>query len=246
MDVEGVTVHVEMQTASTKTLLAQFGGPAQRLGVGQSLEKVVSHEIKELGQHVLGCTVSYRMPPGVRPPAGPSADLQDPSIESFRKFYKFAVSNPRLRQCICQHGHVPQVTNPLSVKTKVHLPRSPTALLSNEQREKVFLEVHIQNLTQDAMWLERIQFECVDGWQAQDANGLEDTSAGSEKSLFTGSTALMQPQDVRQYIYILLPVNLPPFPITHAPGAILALGRLDISWRSSFGEPGRLLTSVRD
>ncbi|EJF62442.1 hypothetical protein DICSQDRAFT_160869 [Dichomitus squalens LYAD-421 SS1] len=226
VDVEGVIVHVEMQTASTKTLLAEFGGPEQRLGVGQSLEKIVSHEIKELGQHVLGCTVSYRMPPGVRPPPGQSADLQDPSVESFRKFYKFAV------------------TNPLSVKTKVHLPRSPTALLSSEEREKVLLEVHIQNLTQDAMWLERMQFDCVDGWQAQDANYLEDAAAGSKESLFTGSTALMQPQDVRQYIYILQPINLPPFPITHAPGAILALGRLDISWRSSFGEPGRLLTST--
>ena len=110
----------------------------------------------------------------------------------------------------------------------------------------MFLEVHIQNLTQDAMWLERMQFECVDGWQVQDANSLENPVSGSKEPLFSGSTALMQPQDVRQYIYILLPVSLPPFPITHAPGAILGLGRLDISWRSSFGEPGRLLTSVRD
>lgn len=96
------------------------------------------------------------------------------------------------------------------------------------------------------MWLERMQFECVDGWQVQDANSLENPVSGSKEPLFSGSTALMQPQDVRQYIYILLPVSLPPFPITHAPGAILGLGRLDISWRSSYGEPGRLLTSVRD
>lgn len=109
----------------------------------------------------------------------------------------------------------------------------------------MFLEVHIQNLTQDAMWLERMQFECVDGWQVQDANILENTAAGSKEYLFSGSTALMQPQDIRQYIYILSPKVLPAFPITHAPGAILGLGRLDISWRSSYGEPGRLLTSVR-
>nr|VWO98687.1 N/A [Ganoderma boninense] len=215
-----------MQTASSKTLLAEFGGSTHRLAVGHSLEKVVSHEIKELGQHVLGCIVSYRMPPGMRAPPGQPTDTQDPSIQSFRKFYKFAV------------------TNPLSVKTKVHLPRSPSALLSTQEREKVFLEVHIQNLTQDAMWLERMQFECVDGWQVQDTNSLENPASGSKEPLFSGSTALMQPQDVRQYIYILLPVSLPPFPITHAPGAILGLGRLDISWRSSYGEPGRLLTST--
>ncbi|KAI0670635.1 DUF974-domain-containing protein [Trametes maxima] len=218
VDVDGVVVRVEMQTASSKALLAEFGGPDQRLPVGESLEKIVSHEIKELGQHVLGCTVSYRVPPGFR--------TLPPFIQTFRKFYKFAV------------------TNPLSVKTKVHVPRSPTALLSSQEREKVFLEVHIQNLTQDAMWLERMQFECVEGWQAQDANIVDNATAGAKEYLFSGSTALMQPQDLRQYIYILSPKVLPPFPIAHVPGSIVALGRLDISWRSSFGEPGRLLTST--
>jgi hypothetical protein len=55
----------------------------------------------------------------------------------------------------------------------------------------------------------------------------------------------MQPQDMRQYIYILVPKVLSGLPITHAPGSVISLGRLDIAWRSSFGEPGRLLTSVR-
>ncbi|KAI0637237.1 DUF974-domain-containing protein [Trametes polyzona] len=226
IDVDGVTVRVEMQTASSKALLAEFGGPSHRLAVGETLEKIVSHEIKELGQHVLGCTVSYRVPPGVRQPPPQAGDPQDPGVHTFRKFYKFAV------------------TNPLSVKTKVHLPRSPTALLSAQEREKVFLEVHIQNLTQDAMWLERMQFECIEGWQVQDANILEHAATGSKEYLFSGSTALMQPQDLRQYIYILSPKVLPAFPISHVPGTILPLGRLDISWRSCYGEPGRLLTST--
>ncbi|KAI0781197.1 DUF974-domain-containing protein [Trametes elegans] len=226
VDVEGVTVRVEMQTASSKALLAEFGGPGQKLSVGESLERVVSHEIKELGQHVLGCTVTYRVPPGIRHLPIQAAELQDSGIQSFRKFYKFAV------------------TNPLSVKTKVHLPRSPSALLSSKEREKVFLEVHIQNLTQDAMWLERMQFECIEGWGVQDANILDHAASGSKEYLFSGSTALMQPQDLRQYIYILFPKALPPFPISHVPGSILPLGRLDISWRSSYGEPGRLLTST--
>ncbi|KAH9901130.1 DUF974-domain-containing protein [Cubamyces lactineus] len=226
VEVEGVTVRVEMQTVSSKALLAEFGGPEQRLGVGESLERIVSHEIKELGQHVLGCIVSYRVPLGFRQSLPPTTDAPDPSVQTFRKFYKFAV------------------TNPLSVKTKVHVPRSPSALLSSQEREKVFLEVHIQNLTQDAMWLERMQFECVEGWQVQDANILENPATTAKEYLFSGSTALMQPQDLRQYIYILSPKVLPAFPITHVPGSILALGRLDISWRSSYGEPGRLLTST--
>lgn len=90
LDVEGVTLRVEMQTATTKATLAEYGGPDFRLSTGDTLEKVVHHEIKELGQHVLACTVSYRLPPGQRPTHA-AADGHDPSIQSFRKFYKFAV-----------------------------------------------------------------------------------------------------------------------------------------------------------
>ncbi|OBZ75869.1 Trafficking protein particle complex subunit 13, partial [Grifola frondosa] len=225
VDVEAVVMRVEMQTANTKTVLAEFGGVDHRLPAGESLERVVSHEIKELGQHVLACTVSYRLPPGIRAIPSPATDTNDPAIQTFRKFYKFAV------------------TNPLSVKTKVHLPRAPTALLSRTDREKVFLEVHIQNLTQDAMWLERMHFECTEGWAVQDANLIEETGTGEKEYLFKGPTALMQPQDLRQYIYVMSPKILTLLPTTYPPGSIISLGRLDISWRSSFGEPGRLITS---
>ncbi|PCH38720.1 DUF974-domain-containing protein [Wolfiporia cocos MD-104 SS10] len=225
VEIEGVTLMVEIQTASTKTTLAEFGGPDERLAPGASLERVVSHEIKELGQHALACTVSYRLPPGARP-AVASADSSDPNLQVFRKYYKFAV------------------TNPLSVKTKVHVPRSPSALLSRTEREKVFLEIHIQNLTQDAMWLERMCLECADGWQSYDANLVNDDGSAGDTIIFSGPMALMQPQDMRQYVYILSPLRLAAFPVAHQPGSIVPLGRLDISWRSPYGEPGRLLTSM--
>lgn len=144
-----------------------------------------------------------------------------------------------------------QVTNPLSVKTKVHTPKSPSALLHPLEREKVFLEVHIQNMTQETMWFDRMEFECAEGWRALDANRLpvpdpsDDVGAHASQHLFSGSMALMQPQAIRQYIYILSPTSVATFPITHPPGAVIPLGRLDISWHSKFGEPGRLLTSVR-
>jgi len=120
------------------------------------------------------------------------------------------------------------------------VPRSPSALLSAEERTKVFLEVHIQNLTSEPMWFERMIFEPAPGWRVQDANLLPD----SQESLFSGAMAMMQPQDTRQYVYILNETDPSNIPVQHAPGTILPLGRLDISWRSSFGEPGRLLTSV--
>ncbi|KAG9226037.1 hypothetical protein CCMSSC00406_0008699 [Pleurotus cornucopiae] len=217
-DVEGVRLRVEMQTANTKVVLAEFGGPDCQLIPGDTLENVVSHEIKELGQHVLGCTVSYRVPPNVRHPPGSAEDPNDPALQTFRKFYKFAASNP------------------LSVKTKVHSPRSPSAMVSPPEREKIFLEVHIQNLMPDPVWFERMQFQCIDDWQVQDIN--------CDDSVFSGSMALMQPQDMRQYIYILTPTAVPLASTPPTPGSTMPLGRLDISWRSSFGEPGRLLTSM--
>ncbi|KAI0079000.1 DUF974-domain-containing protein [Panus rudis PR-1116 ss-1] len=229
VDIEGVTLRVEMQSNSARVILAEFGGPDFRLAANDTMENVVHHEIKELGQHVLACTVSYRLPPGARPPAT-NVESTDPSIQSFRKFYKFSV------------------TNPLSVKTKVHTAKSPSALVFPTEREKVFLEVHIQNLTPDAMWLQRMQFECAEGWTVYDANMLPNTTAShhkkSSESIFDGSMALMQPQDMRQYIYILSPIVIPAFHTPPAQGSVIALGRLDISWRSSFGEPGRLLTSM--
>ncbi|KAF7800271.1 hypothetical protein EIP86_011518 [Pleurotus ostreatoroseus] len=225
IDIEGVTLRVEMQTATTKNILGEYGGPNHRLATGDTMECVVNHEIKELGQHVLACTVSYRLPEGHRS-MHPTPDNQGPNIQSFRKFYKFAV------------------TNPLSVKTKVNVPRSPTAMFSPTEREKVFLEVHIQNLTPDALWLQKIRFECVDGWQSIDANRLTLADDSDGADLFSDSMALIHPQDTRQYVYILSPKAIPAFPITHAPGTIIPLGRLDISWRSAFGEPGRLLTSM--
>ncbi|KAN0115726.1 Protein of unknown function (DUF974) domain containing protein, partial [Russula decolorans] len=140
--VDCVNLHVEMQTAASKVLLADIGGPTLSLVAGDT-----------------------RLPPGTRKPAASAATTtlggvdtgDDNGLQNFRKFYKFAV------------------TNPLSVKTKVHVPRSPSALPSTEERSKVFLEVHIQNLTSDPMWFERIILEPAPGWNIQNINLLPDS-----------------------------------------------------------------------
>ena len=93
MDIEGVSLKAEMQTATSKVLLSEFGGQDCRLAVGGTLENVFNHEIKELGQHVLACTVTYHLPPNARNPAGPTNPAADPNIQTFRKFYKFVVSS---------------------------------------------------------------------------------------------------------------------------------------------------------
>lgn len=91
-DISGVHLTVEIQTATTKVLLAELSaGPDGVLQGGDTLEAIVHHEIKELGQHVLACMVQYKLPPGVPRPARTEENEKDPSVQLFRKFYKFAV-----------------------------------------------------------------------------------------------------------------------------------------------------------
>lgn len=66
IDIEGVSVRIEIQTANSKILVAELGGPGFKLTVGDSLEYVANHEVKELGHHVLACVVSYHLPPSYR------------------------------------------------------------------------------------------------------------------------------------------------------------------------------------
>lgn len=118
--------------------------------------------------------------------------------------------------------------------------------MSLTEREKVFLEIHVQNLTSEPLSFERMHLDCVDGWEAEDINiwtpgAIKEEDSSSITSVFSGPTAIMQPQDIRQYLFILSPKpeTIPSFPVIHQPGSNIPLGRLDISWRT-----GRLLTSV--
>lgn len=89
-----------------------------------------------------------------------------------------------------------------------------------------------------------MRLECTDDWETVDGNMIPDLDGNGQTSIFSGSMALMQPQDMRQYLYVLTPKVPNLSPSGPAPGSTIPLGRLDISWRSNFGEPGRLLTSM--
>ncbi|KAJ1341601.1 hypothetical protein BSLG_003828 [Batrachochytrium salamandrivorans] len=71
---------------------------ANSLLPSQSVEFIINHDIKELGIHILVCSVHYTPAPAV----GSVPTGHDRERKFFRKFYKF------------------QVLNPLSVKTKVN------------------------------------------------------------------------------------------------------------------------------
>jgi len=91
VEIEVTQFKVEMQTVTAKAILYEMDGSGNYLAAGDTLEHIVHHEIKELGQHVLACTITYRLPPNSRSIQDASEDMNDPSLQTFRKFYKFAV-----------------------------------------------------------------------------------------------------------------------------------------------------------
>ncbi|EPQ25951.1 uncharacterized protein PFL1_06406 [Pseudozyma flocculosa PF-1] len=268
---------------------AAQGDPAE-LTNDAKLETTVRHEIRELGPHVLICTVSYKAP--VQEPGGGVAWAET----SFRKFYKFAVP-----------------ASPLSVRTKTHEPRCASHALHPDHRvrERFLLEVQVQNISPSPLVFEGLDVrpEAEWEWHSIDRPHLSSSrpdgrGSGSDVgSLWRGINEPLLPDDVRQYLFQLVPkgdkpsrplIPMPLAPALHLPAAahsrpgggaatstpdrrslvslgdgrspaahrpnmttsrpdaatavqttVLpeAIGSLDIAWRMSQGEPGRLQTS---
>lgn len=92
IDISSVQLKVEMQTSTAKVAIGGTGGDATALRPATFVETIVHHEIKELGQHVLACTLSYRIPAAlVNSYPTPPDDPADPTLRLLRKYYKFMV-----------------------------------------------------------------------------------------------------------------------------------------------------------
>jgi hypothetical protein len=78
--VTDVSIKVELQTSSQRLVVVDTqSDPLPELKNNKSLEFIVNHEIKELGVHILVCSVNYNNTDGKK---------------FLRKFYKFQVVNP--------------------------------------------------------------------------------------------------------------------------------------------------------
>lgn len=77
---ENVVLKCDLQTATQRLPLLQSMQNGQQVTSGSSVDHVLSHEVKELGTHILVCEVSYNAPGKTR--------------LNFRKFFKFNVMKP--------------------------------------------------------------------------------------------------------------------------------------------------------
>lgn len=123
------------------------------------------------------------------------------------------------------------VAAPFAIKTKTHLPTSPNVQLTAFERERVYLEVHVQNVTNEPIRFDSIALVPVPQVAVVDAQA--------------ESTELL-PGNIRQHLFVLEPPSSrdPFFPPRLPAGQLIPLGRLDLKWTSHLGEHGQLVTAA--
>ncbi|KAH9325448.1 hypothetical protein KI387_005626, partial [Taxus chinensis] len=135
-----------------------------------------------------------------------------------------------------ERKHLPQffkfvVANPLSVRTKVR-----------SVKDSTFLEACIENHTKSHLYMDQVQFEPAQPWTAKvltpdDAKIEVDPQA---RDIFKAPDLIRANGGIRNYIYQLTQSSSEST-IVKVEGSN-TLGKLQITWRTNLGEPGRLQT----
>uniref|UniRef100_A0AC34R6R2 Trafficking protein particle complex subunit 13 n=2 Tax=Panagrolaimus sp. JU765 TaxID=591449 RepID=A0AC34R6R2_9BILA len=189
-----VLVKADLQTQSQRiNLQPKLGDSSTELAPGKCFGQIITHEIKEVGQHILICAVNYRTPDGEK--------------MYFRKFFKFPVNKP------------------IDVRTKFY---NAEDNLNND----VYLEAQIQNLCVSSIVLEKVVMEPSETYLCRE---IKPTTNDEQGNIY------LQPKAVRQYLFCLSPLTLDSS-LTNYRG-VSSIGKLDMCWRSTMGEKGRLQTS---
>eukprot|EP00112_Aurelia_sp_Birch-Aquarium-sp1_P016607 Seg378.24 transcript_id=Seg378.24/GoldUCD/mRNA.D3Y31 product="Trafficking protein particle complex subunit 13" protein_id=Seg378.24/GoldUCD/D3Y31 len=200
--VEDILAKVDLQTSSQRFQLS-CSSPYPKLGPDESIDEVISYEVKELGTHILVCAVTYSSLTGEK--------------LYMRKFFKF------------------QVLKPLEVKTKFH-----------NVADTVYLEAQVQNITTSLMSMVGVTLEPSTFYDVIDLNEIKKEQKDScedenEDIELTFGDSYLNPMDTRQYLYQLKPKKEHDFELKAK--TAMPIGKLDIVWRTNFGEVGRLQTS---
>ncbi|CAG7834269.1 unnamed protein product [Allacma fusca] len=204
--VTNVSCKVELQTNTQKFVLSDDRTMSE-IKTGSTLDIVMHHEVKEMGKHMLICTLTYTVPGAI--------SAEPVTLERFFRF---------------------QVKKPLDVKTKLY----------NAENDEVFLEAQVQNITSSAICLERISlepsscFSCTPLTSTVDEfDSIKKVSLGSLPKLPLQpmrSNVMLDVENSQQFLYRLSP-------IADNARSATNIGKLDIVWRTSLGDKGRLQTS---
>ncbi|KDP20945.1 hypothetical protein JCGZ_21416 [Jatropha curcas] len=118
------------------------------------------------------------------------------------------------------------VANPLSVRTKVRV-----------VKETTYLEACIENHTKTSLYMDQVEFEPAQYWNAQILKADDNQSEKDSHTRETFKTPILirSGGGIRNYLYQLRFSS-------NGSAQSNVLGKLQITWRTNLGEPGRLQT----
>ncbi|EJP69143.1 DUF974 domain-containing protein [Beauveria bassiana ARSEF 2860] len=205
---------------------------ATDLAPGGTLQKIVSFDLKEEGNHVLAVTVSYY-----------EAAETSGRTRTFRKLYQF----------ICKPS--------LIVRTKVGVLKAPAPKKKKQQQQQQqpplrrwVLEAQLENCSDDTMQLDRVVMELEPGLTCRDCNWTAGAGAGSGSGSAGVQKPVLQPGEVEQVCFVIETRRggneeeeedvdvVARARAAGGPDARVVFGVLGIGWRGEMGNRGFLST----
>uniref|UniRef100_A0A1S3ZVF2 Trafficking protein particle complex subunit 13-like n=1 Tax=Nicotiana tabacum TaxID=4097 RepID=A0A1S3ZVF2_TOBAC len=121
------------------------------------------------------------------------------------------------------------VANPLSVRTKVRV-----------VKETTFLEASIENHTKSNLFMDQVDFEPAQHWSATVLRGVDHQPESKQpmSDVFKPPVLLRSGGGVHNFLY-QLKLSSDGSSLPKVEGSNV-LGKLQITWRTNLGEPGRL------
>ncbi|CAL5344955.1 unnamed protein product [Camellia sinensis] len=129
------------------------------------------------------------------------------------------------------------VANPLSVRTKVRAVK----LHPLPYQETTFLEACIENHTKSNLYMDQVDFEPAQYWSATilKADDHQSEKSDSTREIFKPPVLIRSGGGIHNYLFQLRSSSQSAQ--TKVEGSNI-LGKLQITWRTNLGEPGRLQT----
>ncbi|KNA18214.1 hypothetical protein SOVF_072850 [Spinacia oleracea] len=124
------------------------------------------------------------------------------------------------------------VANPLSVRTKVRMVKDLT-----------FLEACIENHTKANLYMDQVEFQPAQNWGATVLTAdmsLDEKNFTSDREIFKPPVLIKSGGGIHNFLY-QLKLSSQESTQTRIEGSNI-LGKLQITWRTNLGEPGRLQT----
>ncbi|KAM3523600.1 hypothetical protein MY4038_008112 [Beauveria bassiana] len=216
--------------SSQESAAGAAAAAATDLAPGGTLQKIVSFDLKEEGNHVLAVTVSYY-----------EAAETSGRTRTFRKLYQF----------ICKPS--------LIVRTKVGVLEAPAPKKKKKQQQQQkqppplrrwVLEAQLENCSDDTMQLDRVVMELEPGLTCRDCNWTAGAGAGPVGV----QKPVLQPGEVEQVCFVVETRRggnegeeedvdvVARARAAGGPDARVVFGVLGIGWRGEMGNRGFLST----